>query len=71
MDEEAGERVTALLAEWRLGDDRALARIIPQIYGELRRLASSYLRRQARQRNAWDDGIGPRVLCKGLQSSAM
>jgi len=44
MDEQAGERVTALLAEWRLGDNQALARIIPQIYDELRRLASSYLR---------------------------
>ena len=44
MDEQAGERVTALLAEWRLGDDQALARIIPQVYDELRRLASSYLR---------------------------
>jgi RNA polymerase sigma-70 factor, ECF subfamily len=38
--------VTRSLAEWREGDDSALDRLIPQIYGELRRLAGRYLRRE-------------------------
>ena len=44
MDEQATERVTALLNQWRCGDDEALSRAVAQIYGELRRLAGSYLR---------------------------
>jgi RNA polymerase sigma-70 factor, ECF subfamily len=57
MDEQAEERVTALLSQWRHGDDQALARIIPVIYDELRRLAGSYL-----HGNAADATIGPTAL---------
>lgn len=42
-DEDA---ITRLLAEWRAGDDRALHRIVPLIYDELRRLARAYLQSQ-------------------------
>lgn len=38
--------VTNLLVEWRQGDDAALARLIPIVYGELRRVASARLRRE-------------------------
>jgi RNA polymerase sigma factor (TIGR02999 family) len=36
--------VTKLLVEWRRGDEAALARLIPIVYGELRRVASARLR---------------------------
>src|SRR5437870_1894363 len=35
-----------LLADWRAGDDRALERMVPLIYDELRRLARTYLQSQ-------------------------
>jgi RNA polymerase sigma factor (TIGR02999 family) len=38
--------VTRWLAEWRNGDERALERLLPLVYGELRRLASRYLDRE-------------------------
>ena len=38
--------VTRWLAEWRNGDERALERLFPVVYGELRRLASRYLDRE-------------------------
>jgi RNA polymerase sigma factor (TIGR02999 family) len=36
--------LTQLLTEWRLGQPRALERLTPLIYDELRRLARSYMR---------------------------
>lgn len=38
--------VTQLLAQWSSGDEAALERLLPLVYGELRRLASAYLRRE-------------------------
>src|SRR6185503_1961694 len=38
--------VTQLLSQWSGGDQAALDRLMPLVYGELRRLASSYLRRE-------------------------
>src|SRR5262245_45077729 len=38
--------VTLLLSEWQKGDSAALERLIPIVYGELRKLADSYLRRE-------------------------
>jgi hypothetical protein len=38
--------VTALLVRWRSGDDEALRELMPLVYGELRRLAHSYLRQE-------------------------
>ncbi len=40
--------VTRLLAGWRDGDAEAFEQLLPQVYGELRRLASQYLRRERR-----------------------
>jgi RNA polymerase sigma factor (TIGR02999 family) len=36
--------ITALLKDWSGGDREALERLMPAIYGELKRLAASYLR---------------------------
>src|SRR5215831_8515044 len=38
--------ITRLLQRWRDGDPRALEQLTPLVYAELRRLASSYLRRE-------------------------
>jgi RNA polymerase sigma factor (TIGR02999 family) len=38
--------VTQLLVNWSKGDQAALDQLMPLVYGELRRLASSYLRRE-------------------------
>ena len=57
MDDEAKERVTALLGQWRFGDDQGLVRAMPVIYGELRRLAGSYVRC-----NASNETLGPTAL---------
>src|SRR5689334_12830409 len=38
--------VTQLLAQWSSGDEAAMDQLFPLVYGELRRLASAYLRRE-------------------------
>ena len=38
--------VTELLVSWSNGDQQALDRLTPLVYGELRRLAARYLRRE-------------------------
>ncbi len=38
------EEITQLLHAWRGGDRGALDRLVPQVYGELRRVADRYLR---------------------------
>jgi RNA polymerase sigma-70 factor (ECF subfamily) len=42
----AAESVTQLLVKWSEGDAHALDDLMPLVYNELRRLASSYLRRE-------------------------
>ena len=38
--------VTRMLREWSAGDPSAADRLLPVVYGELHRLAASYLRRE-------------------------
>ena len=40
------EGVTQLLKDWGSGDQAALDKLMPLVYGELRRLANNYLRRE-------------------------
>lgn len=43
----SGERnVTALLLDWRAGDEAALERLLPLVYGELREIAEAHVRRE-------------------------
>src|SRR6476659_9512069 len=42
----ANGEVTALLRDWSGGDQRALERLLPLVYGELRKLAAAYMRRE-------------------------
>jgi RNA polymerase sigma-70 factor, ECF subfamily len=44
MEEPSGEEVTALLREWSAGDRKALERLMPLVYGELKKLAASNLK---------------------------
>jgi RNA polymerase sigma factor (TIGR02999 family) len=46
MPSEPTLSVTALLRDWRRGDEAALDRLMPLVYDELRQLAGSYLRRE-------------------------
>ena len=48
MEKQPGQEVTALLKEWAAGDPAALERLMPLVYGELRRLAASQLRAERR-----------------------
>jgi RNA polymerase sigma-70 factor, ECF subfamily len=41
--------VTELLRAWNAGDQSALERLLPIVYGELRRVAYNHLRREARE----------------------
>src|SRR6266571_5020614 len=40
------ESVTQLLVDWSHGDQKALEKLMPMVYAELRRLAGNYLRRE-------------------------
>jgi len=40
------ENVTQLLVKWSEGDQKALDKLMPLVYSELRRLAGNYLRRE-------------------------
>jgi len=40
--------ITQLLTRWSTGDQTALDKLMPMVYGELRRLADNYLRRERR-----------------------
>lgn len=42
----SGHEVTQLLGEWANGDSKALERLTPLVYRELRQLAAGYLRRE-------------------------
>jgi len=44
MKPPATHDVTRLLAEWRSGNEEAVAELMPLVYGELRQLAAAYLR---------------------------
>src|SRR3982751_2048843 len=44
--ETSPQQVTQLLVEWGNGDQEALEQLTPLVYGELRRLASRYLRKE-------------------------
>lgn len=46
MPQSSPSRVSALLAQWRAGDERALEALMPLVYNELRRVAHRYLRHE-------------------------
>jgi RNA polymerase sigma factor (TIGR02999 family) len=40
------QRITALLSQWRAGNEQAATELMDVVYAELRRLAASYMRRE-------------------------
>jgi RNA polymerase sigma factor (TIGR02999 family) len=40
--------ITRLLEDWNKGDESALQKLLPLVYGELHRLANAYMRRERR-----------------------
>jgi len=46
VSDESRGLITRLLKEWRSGDEKALAELVPLVYRDLRRLAGSYLQRE-------------------------
>jgi RNA polymerase sigma factor (TIGR02999 family) len=48
MTDPSSQEVTRLLIAWRQGEQAALDELIPLVYGELRRIAAHYLRRERR-----------------------
>jgi RNA polymerase sigma factor (TIGR02999 family) len=46
------QEITLLLQAWSHGEDAALAELMPQVYGRLRRIAAGYLRREG-QNHPW------------------
>ena len=44
--ETSPQQVTKLLVDWSNGDLEALEQLTPLVYGELRRLAARYLRKE-------------------------
>lgn len=46
VSEPSPDGVTGFLIAWRGGDEQALERLLPLVYGELRRLAGRYLSRE-------------------------
>ncbi len=48
LSDPPASELTHLLEEWKGGDPQALERLLPQVYDELRRLASRHLRRERR-----------------------
>lgn len=46
MKDGESQQITQLLAEWGGGDERALERLMPMVYDELRRMARGYMCRQ-------------------------
>ena len=48
MDDPSSHNITHLLKEWTDGDERALDRLTPLVYSELREQAARYLRRERR-----------------------
>jgi len=46
MPESPAQPVSELLAKWRAGDEESLRRLIPLVYGELRRIARRHFRNE-------------------------
>ena len=52
MEPMGPEPVTELLLRWRAGDQECLNRLLPQVEGELRRIAHRYMRMEPAKRDA-------------------
>ena len=65
----APEAITDLLLEWRSGDASALERLMPLVYGELRRLARQRLRREQPNQTLETTGLVNEAYLRLVRSS--
>jgi RNA polymerase sigma-70 factor, ECF subfamily len=67
----SSEGITQLLARWSEGDVKALDRLMPLVYDELRRLAASYLRRERREHTLQPTALVNEVFLKFSDQRSM
>lgn len=67
----SSEGITQLLARWSEGDAKALDRLMPLVYDELRRLAASYLRRERREHTLQPTALVNEVFLKFFDQRSM
>lgn len=65
------ESITQLLERWSSGDTKALDRLMPLVYDELRRLAASYLRRERREHTLQPTALVNEVFLKFFDQRSM
>jgi RNA polymerase sigma factor (TIGR02999 family) len=53
----ANGEITRLLADWSQGDEAALKKLFPLVYGELHRLAHAYMRRERQDHTLQTTGL--------------
>lgn len=69
-DSSTSSDVTALLARWQAGDEAALETLLPQVYDEIRKLASQSLRRGVGRQTLHPTELAHEVLLRFLGSGA-
>ncbi len=67
MQPEEQAQITALLSEWREGDEEAGRRLVSAVYRELRRLAAVYLRKEGSAQTLQPTAL-VNELCVGMLS---
>ena|SRR5688500_3153524 len=68
---DSSESITQLLERWSSGDTKALDRLMPLVYDELRRLAASYLRRERREHTLQPTALVNEVFLKFFDQRSM
>ncbi|MEM6702093.1 MAG: ECF-type sigma factor [Acidobacteriota bacterium] len=58
------EPLTVLLMQWRKGDEDALEKLVPAVYGELRRLASYHMRGERQEHTLQPTAVVNEALLK-------
>jgi len=71
MESSSESEVTLLLAQVAKGDEGAAAKLIPLVYNELRRLANSYMRREADYHTLQPTALVHEVFLKLIQQRSV
>lgn len=69
LDSKAPAAVTQLLQRWSQGDAQAFERVLPLVYGELRRLASRHLRQERSDHTLQGTGLVHEAYLRLAESS--
>lgn len=71
MATRSSEGITQLLEKWSQGDEKALDQLMPLVYGELHRLAESYLRRERREHTLQPTALVNELFLKFFDQNSM